>query len=262
MSKISIIGCGWLGFSLGEALVQSGYEVIGSTTTEDKLQKLTDAGIQPVLFRLEPMPMGKDFNQLFDADLLIVNIPPGRKTNPPHYYEEQIKYLKYQLKHAGIRRVIFISSTSYYPNTNDVVTTDTAFDYEAGSSEAVVKGEQQITQIEQDLVILRCGGLMGGDRIPGRWFSGKETKGADTLVNYIHRDDVIKVIQEFIKKWPEAKRTMNLVSDDHPTRKEVHETMARQYGFEPPVWIAPEKVASKVVESDFKNWNLKSPLAY
>ena len=260
--QISVIGCGWLGLPLAESLVQASHEVIGSTTSKDKLALLEQKGIKPVLFQLNPMPSGEAFNQLFTSELVIINIPPGRKSNPPHFYEEQIKYLKYQLEGSDVKKVIFISSTSYYPNLNSEVTSKTSFDLNNGSSEAIVKGEKQIEQVSQLLITLRCGGLMGGERIPGKWFSGKETTGADTPVNYIHRDDIIRVISTLIENWPQGNRVYNLVSDDHPSRKQVHETMARKYGFEPPLWIEPFQVASKVVASDFKELNLRSPLDF
>ncbi len=262
--KIGVIGCGWLGLPLAQSMVNAGHEVIGSTTSEEKLELLSSKGIHPILFRLNPMPEGLDFNRLFQVDLLIVNIPPGRKKNTPEFYEEQIKYLKYQLQSSKVRQVIFISSTSFYPNTGSTVNIDTPADLMQGSSNAVVKGERQISQISQTLTILRCGGLMGKDRIPGKWFAGKPTKGADTRVNYIHLDDVIKIINHIVEEWGERQesRILNLVSDHHPTRKEVHEKMAEKYGFNLPIWEDPPLIPSKIVESSFKKFDLKSPLSF
>lgn len=262
--EISIVGCGWLGLPLGESLANRGHKVIGSTTQDKKLALLESKGIAPVLMKLEPMPIGKKFNQLFQTELLIINIPPKRKLNTPEFYEEQIKYLKYQLQQSTAKKVVFISSTSYYPNTNTLVTTNTASDISNGSSKAVVKGEEQISQIEQDLIILRCGGLMGGDRIPGKWFAGKPTKGADTLVNYIHRNDIISTILKLVTEWPsgKSKSVYNLVSPEHPTRKEVHMAMSKKYNFQPPIWEEASIIPSKVVESDFKKAGFKSPLDF
>lgn len=262
--KIGVVGCGWLGLPLAESLVKAGHEVIGSTTREEKLQHLSSAGIDPILFQLNPKPEGLNFNRLFQVDLLIINIPPGRKKNTPEFYEEQIKYLKNQLLSSEVKKVIFISSTSYYPNSNSEVTVNTSFDLSNGSSKAVVKGEQQISEIKQALTILRCGGLMGNDRIPGKWFAGKPTKGANTPVNYIHLEDIIRVVESLIENSSDSTRNqiLNLVADDHPTRREVHEKMAEKYGFDAPVWEKPSTIPSKVVESSFKDFGLKSPLDY
>ncbi len=262
--KISVIGCGWLGLPLAETLTKQGHQVLGSTTSVEKLSILESKQIIPVLLKLDPMPVGKGFNQLFQSEVAIINIPPRRKYNSPEFYEEQIKYLKYQLQQSSVKKVIFISSTSYYPNTNSIVDTDILFDFEKGSSKAVVKGEQQISQIEQDLIILRCGGLMGKDRIPGKWFAGKSTKGGDNAVNYIHIEDVISVISKLIEVWPQSnpQKVYNLVSPEHPKKKEVHSKMADKYNFAPPIWVEPSITSSKIVESDFKDFGLKSPLNF
>lgn len=260
--KVSIIGCGWLGTPLAEELIKNGHQVFGSTTSSDKLKSLEEKGIEAVLFKLDPMPTGESFNKLFNAELLVVNIPPGSRKHPPHFYEEQIKYLKYRLQSSPVEKVIFISSTSYYPNTNDLVTTSTPFDLENGSTEAVVKGEQQISQIKQELVILRCGGLMGENRIPGKYFAGREASGAETPVNYIHQSDVIRIILDLLGNWPKEKKIFNAVSPEHPIKKDVYAAMANKYGFEAPSWIEPLKTNSKVVESDFEGIGLMSPLAF
>jgi nucleoside-diphosphate-sugar epimerase len=262
--RISIIGCGWLGLPLGEHLAQQGHQVAGSTTSEDKLEVLEKAGITPFLFRLEPMPAGKLFNDLFDTDLLFVNIPPGRRKNPPEYYEEQIKYLTYLINQHKIPRVIFISSTSYYPSNNGIVDVNTPYDFDSGSGKAVVQAEKQIIKVESELLILRCGGLMGGTRIPGRWFAGKPTKGADTPVNYIHRADIIQLVTGLVKKQTWIEPVMNVVNPLHPTRREVHETMAIKYGFDKPIWVEPKLNQHKVVKSSLNVTQLKykSPLDY
>lgn len=262
--RISIIGCGWLGLPLGQHLAKQGHDVLGSTTSSEKLDSLREAGIKPYLLKLVPMPTGHYFNALFETELLFINIPPGRRRNTPEYYEEQVKYLTYLINQHNVPRVLFVSSTSYYPNTNDWVDTSTAYDFDRGSSRAVVQGEKQIRKANSDLLILRCGGLMGGERIPGRWFAGKPTTGAQNKVNYIHRDDIITVVQELIgaQKWQQS--IMNLVNPQHPTRKEVHEAMAQKYGFEAPLWQNPDTTSHKLVKSDIADFSLPypSPLDY
>ena len=212
---------------------------MGSTTRKEKLESLTDAGIIGYVLKMAPMPTGESFNELFDTDLLIINIPPGRRTQTPEFYEEQVKYLTYLINQHKVPRVIFVSSTSYYPNTNDCVDINTLPDLDKGSSKAVVQGEKQIGKAEANLLICRCGGLMGAGRIPGKWFAGKDTKGAQTPVNYIHQQDLIAVLTQLAEQVEWEQKIMNLVSPKHPLRKEVHEAMARKYGFEPPIWVNP-----------------------
>ena len=51
-NKISILGCGWLGLPLAKSLVDNGYKIKGSTTTQDKYQKLVEDGVTPYLIKL------------------------------------------------------------------------------------------------------------------------------------------------------------------------------------------------------------------
>jgi nucleoside-diphosphate-sugar epimerase len=260
--KISIVGCGWLGLPLAENLIRNNHTVLGSTTSKEKLTLLSKKGIKPFLMNLNPMPEGQNFNELFNSELMIINLPPKSRTKQASFYREQIKYLKYLLAHSVVKKVIFISSTSYYPNSNASVDESTMANISLGSNQAVVWGEQEIRNIKQELIILRCGGLMGGDRIPGKWFSGKETEGADTPVNYIHREDVIKHIASLVtkEKW---NRIENLVNSNHLSRKTIHEAMAKKYGFLPPVWIKPEMTSHKRVESKYrKSENDKNLMDY
>ncbi|MGW8122220.1 hypothetical protein ACV07N_06125 [Roseivirga echinicomitans] len=245
--KVSIVGCGWLGLALGRKLSKEGFSVMGSTTTKEKFDLLSSAGIRPFLLKMDPMPMGEDFNTLFQTDVLVINIPPGRKRNTPEFYGEQIKYLKYLVDQHKVPRVIFVSSTSYYPNTGDWVTEESNFDLENGSTKAVVIGEKEIRQVDAKLSVLRCGGLMGDDRIPGKWFAGMTVSGAATPVNYIHRDDVVNIILHLIKGDLPEDETLNLVCPEHPTRKEVYEAMAQKYNFDQPHWEVPELMDSKKV---------------
>jgi predicted dinucleotide-binding enzyme len=74
--KISILGCGWLGFPLAQSLEKQGHKVKGSTTRPEKLSELRQAGIEPLWLQLTPEPKGIGWDYLLDCDVLIVNIPP------------------------------------------------------------------------------------------------------------------------------------------------------------------------------------------
>ena len=78
MNKISILGCGWLGFPLAKSLHSKGYEVKGSTTSESKLDVLKNAGILPFQIQLEENQIiGNIEDFLKETDILVIDIPPG-----------------------------------------------------------------------------------------------------------------------------------------------------------------------------------------
>lgn len=76
-------------------------------------------------------------------------------------------------------------------------------------------------------VVLRLGGLMGEDRVAGRWSSAKSFE--DGYVNYVHRDDVVNIIKKLIQDNIKS-GVFNIVAPLHPTRKEVHKLNATRFG--------------------------------
>ncbi|HAS57623.1 MAG TPA: epimerase, partial [Algoriphagus sp.] len=118
MNKISIIGLGWLGLPLAKNLQEKGYEVIGSTTTGEKVKKLEAEGITSVQFSLEPYPKGLGFQKLFEAEILVITIPPRSRTQSGERYLEELKFLKSMLQNTSVKKLVFVSSTGIYPEKN------------------------------------------------------------------------------------------------------------------------------------------------
>jgi len=213
---------------------------------------------------LVSLPAVESVNEFLSHGRLVIDSTAGLRNQTLEVYEEQVKYLTYLVNQHQVPKVIFISSTSYYPSLNDWVDINTPPDLDKGSSKAVVQGEIQMRKANGELLILRCGGLMGAGRIPGRWFAGKATKGAQTPVNYIHQQDLIAAMTTLIEANSWTQSVMNMVSPEHPTRQAVHEAMADKYGFEYPLGQAPEIIPHKLVKSDLEQLVLKplSPLNY
>ena len=76
--KVSILGCGWLGFTLAKKLIEIGFEVKGSTTSEKKLDLLKSYKIEPFLLELSETKISDSVTEfLYNSEILIINIPPG-----------------------------------------------------------------------------------------------------------------------------------------------------------------------------------------
>ena len=116
--KISILGCGWLGFSLAQSLEKQGHKVKGSTTRLEKLSELRQAGIEPLWLQLTPEPKGIGWDYLLDCDVLIVNIPPRLERAGIEFHPAQIRNLVNLIKDSSVQQVIYVSSTSVYPDLN------------------------------------------------------------------------------------------------------------------------------------------------
>jgi nucleoside-diphosphate-sugar epimerase len=234
--KVSIIGLGWLGFPLAKSLQSKGFTVIGSTTSLEKKDRIEKLGITSVLLEMAPHPIGLGFHPLFDADILIITIPPKSRQQSVDFYLEQLKYLKSMITNSKVKRIIFISSTSIYPEDprRKEYLESEPLNLENTGNQIQLRGESLLQgSKDYELTIIRFGGLMGGNRIPGKYFAGKENVLGHTRVNFIHILDAIGIVEWVILKglWNE---TFNGVAPFHPFRKEIYEKNVIEYGLESP----------------------------
>ena len=260
--NISILGCGWLGLPLAEELIKDGHNVHGSTTTKEKIEKLNEKGIAPYLISLNPELSCTNCDDFWQTELLILNIPPGRgKDNVLEYHSMQIKAVKEKLESSSIKKVVFVSSTSVYPELPGVVTEDDALPGKAtrSSGNALLQAEQILTEMNtMSTAVLRFGGLYGYDRHPAKYMAGrKELDRGNAPVNLIHRDDCIAIIREIIKK-PFTKGVFNAVSDGHPPRKMYYPEVAKTLDLDPPTFKDDDEKDYKVVSNE----KLKKSLNY
>lgn len=241
--KISILGCGWLGVPLSEHLIKNKYQVKGSTTTLEKLEVLSSKGISPFLLDLENLNSA-DF-AFFEADILIVAVT-SKNVNA-------FKELAEKVSQHGVKKVIYISSTSVYPFNNSTVTEDTTpLDTPLYQIEKLLSSNTSF-----QTTIIRFAGLVGPKRNPGLFFrGGKSVKMPDAHVNLIHLEDCIQIIHEIIiqNKWNQV---YNGCSDTHPTKRDFYAKVAKAMD-RTLIFETPETKRTKIVS----NQKLKQELGY
>lgn len=255
--RVSIIGLGWLGEPLAEHLLQKGVEVKGSTTTGEKAGRLNKKGIIAYPFFLDPLAKGDRIGELLDVDILIINIPPMGRTSSREFHLDQIRELKRLIQKVNIPRVLFISATSVYPDLNQEAEESDELMSVFGNA-TLLEAENLLSNNKTyDLTVIRLGGLLGDNRIPGLYVSNKEEVIGDVPVNYIYRMDAVRMIDWVITKglWNEI---YNGVAPFHPLRREVYEKNAAELGFLPPASYLEEgttlwkKVSSnKIIRTGF-----------
>ncbi len=237
------MGLGWIGLPLGKLLLANGHHVKGSCTTEEKALAIKKDGIEAFEFSLDPYPKGSGFQALFQSEVLVVNIPPRSRHDGDEKYLEQLKFLKDLINNSQIQKVLYISSTGVYPersiegeyDENQLVNEENSGNLSLWKAEEYLK-----SNLECKLTVLRFGGLLGDERIPGRYFSGKENVIGHTRVNFIYRQDAARMMQFIIENdlWNE---TFNGVAPHHPQRKEVYARNSEDLGIPLPISFAPEK---------------------
>jgi len=233
MKTISILGTGWLGFALAKSC-KGLFEIKVSIRNEEKREKMRDEGFIPFILNEENF---EELDELLNTDFLFINFPPSKS-------KEYLKFLEKLISHKkifDIKKNIFISSTSIYPNDDAIF--DEEYNIDIPLSQIVYDAEKIIEQKVN--VIFRCSGLMGYDRIAGKYFAGKSLDSEDVKVNYIHRDDVINATLFIIKN--DLAGVFNLTSSLHPTRKEVYLHNALKYSFQKSIFENKKNYKNRVI---------------
>lgn len=252
MTQISILGCGWLGLPLAKALLKKGFLVKGSTTSMDKIAVLKTADIEPFVVQLEEQCVSttiQDF--LANSQILIVNIPPRLRGSLTENFVAKMKNILPFIEKSTVTKVLFVSSTSVYGEDNLTVTEATPLnpDSEGGRQLAIVERLLQKNTTFKT-TILRFGGLIGEDRNPVRFLSGRENiENPNAPINLIHQDDCIGIIEKIIElnAWNEI---FNAVTPFHPSRKEYYTHKAQELHLAFPKFATTNSAAGKTVLSD------------
>jgi nucleoside-diphosphate-sugar epimerase len=262
MNRIAILGAGWLGWPLAKALVKKDYFVNASTTSPDKIDALAIDGIHPFLMTLLPDgPEGEVIKSFLDVDILMINIPPGRRDPDVQInFPKKIKSLVSLAQKAGITQCIFISSTSVFSDQQGRVDEQTIPEPTTNSGKALRTVEKYLQSLSDlQTTIIRPGGLVGGDRLAGRFLAGKkDISNGNAPVNMIHRVDLVNIILKIVDQKIFGK-TFHGVADHSPTRRDFYTHQARKHGFEIPEFSTDGGAGPfKIIKNDY----LKKTLDY
>jgi nucleoside-diphosphate-sugar epimerase len=251
---VLVLGCGWLGLALARSLVQDGHRVVGTSTTPENLDAMRAIGIEPHLLRL-----GAEFSTaaeallhrlLADTDVLVLNVPP--RAAAAGAYPALLRPVHRAVAAAGTSRVLFVSSTSVYPNEPRMMReTDAVSTRDAASDVLRAEGHFVPRYGQWKSTVVRLGGLFGPDRSPGRFLAGRQgLDQGNAPVNLVHLTDVVGVIAGIIQQglWG---HTFNVCAAQHPRRRDFYPAAAKFLKLESPVFKDEDEatVSGKTIDS-------------
>lgn len=127
--KIAVIGLGYVGMPLAVALANSGFDVLGIDTAEEKINILksgksyiidiTDPAIEKIINR--KLFVGSDFSVISEAGVIIICMPtPLKKTGEPDvsYIEAAVDKVAEYMKEGSL---VILESTTYPGSTEELV---------------------------------------------------------------------------------------------------------------------------------------------
>ena len=238
MSKVSILGCGWLGLPLAERLLELGYKVKGSTRSEERLDLLADSGVAP--FLIDIGRPSESIRSLLESPILIIDTP---SKNLQDYQKLLIR-----IEGSAVEKLLFVSSTSVYGNVDRTITEEDGLE-SADDPWSIIENLLRGSPVFRTTIV-RFGGLIGYERDPARFFpSGKPIPAPESRVNMIHRDDCVAIIERIIDRgvWGE---TFNCCADSHPTKRDFYTKATRDAGLEPPVFDETDQSGFKAISNE------------
>ncbi|WP_323787610.1 NAD(P)-binding domain-containing protein [Psychroserpens sp.] len=251
--KISIIGCGWLGFSLAISLVKKGYQVKGSTTTYEKIKALHSNKIEGYLVELSSEGITGDIEKcLADCETLVLNIPPGLRKNPKANYVKQMQHILPYVEASSIKNVLLVSSTSVYDDqVGFPVISETSLTSTTSQNAQQLMSVEELFQhnINFKTTIVRFSGLFGDDRHPAKFLSGRNNiKNPHAPINLIHQIDCIAIIETIIKQnvWND---TFNASTSSHPEKKTYYTSICKAQNLALPNFDNTQKSKGKIIDS-------------
>lgn len=233
MSKISILGCGWLGLPLAKSLLAKNHELKTSTTSPDKIENLKNLGLNPYLISISDVIEGDISGFLNDSEILIVDIPPNLSDSKNDDFTAKIKNLIPEIEKSSVQKVLYVSATSVYDDDESfrIITEETPENPVTESGKQMLKAEEILFENKNfKTTSLRFGGLYGEERHPIKYLSGRSgIANPDAPINLIGLYDCIGIIEKIIEKnaWNEI---FNAVNPKHPSRKEYYNGQATKLG--------------------------------
>lgn len=245
LKTISILGSGWLGLPLAEHFIQQGYVVKASTRSIERSKDIEAIGAKSFVVDIDQSLA--EIGEFFDSDILLVNIT---SKNIEGYYR-----LINEIEKALVRKVIYVSSTSVYQNTNSIVTEGECAENEANpfyQIENLFRSNEYF-----QTTVIRFAGLIGYSRHPGRFFGDRKIPQPEAPVNLIHRDDCIAIIDGIVKQevWGEV---FNACADTHPSKREFYSYARKSLGVAPPEFDEPNGTGYKIISNE----KIKQALGY
>ncbi len=238
MKTISLLGCGWLGLPLAKQLMEKGYTVKGTTTTEDKITVLERACVVPYLLALSEDSTLIDFVALqaflADSNCLIIAIPPKLRGAVKENFVLKIKNIIPSIEQSSIKNILFVSSTAVYKDTihfEEWTTVDSLAEPDTENGKQLLEVEKLLQNVPSiTTTIVRMGGLIGEDRHPVKFLAGKKgIENPDAPVNLIHQNEAVALLISIIEQGDWGK-TINGVAPYHPTRKVYYTEKALAMG--------------------------------
>jgi nucleoside-diphosphate-sugar epimerase len=271
--RVLIVGCGYVGVSLGAELARQGHEVFGMRRTTEGVEELQSAGIKPVAADITNAADLAGVPGPFDWVVNCVSSDRGGVEEYRRVYVDGTRNLIEWLSSTPPKKFVYTSSTSVYGQTDfSHVKESSPTEPASETGKALVATEkllmEAVAQKKLPGAILRVAGIYG----PGRGhlflqYLKNEARIAgqgERIINMIHRDDLVGIIIAALKNG-RAGEIYNAVDDEPIAQIHFFRWLSETLGKWMPPFAeeteAPERKRA-VTNKKVQNRKLKMELGY
>lgn len=220
MSRVAILGCGYVGLELGRQL-RDDHEVVGVRRSESGLRAIEDAGFDAVAADVTD---DESLSAVPDADWVVFAASSGGR-GADVAREVYVKGLQTAIDHFWTRsdapeRLVYTSSTGVYGDHGGAwVDEETPLDPQTEKTEVLAAAERVARERPAEYgghgTVARFAGLYGPDRYRlERYLEGPVTAG---YLNMVHRADAAGSVRFLLEG--DHREEVALVVDDEPVEK-------------------------------------------
>ena len=242
--RVLIVGCGYVGLSVGTGLVRQGHEVFGLRRNPAAEKELRAAGIHPLFADITQLAELTKLPGEFDWVVHCV-AAGGDGENYRHVYFDGTTTLLKWLAPNPPQKFVYTSSTSVYAqNDGSPVNEASPAEPLAETSKILVETEKLLLRAAVEspgnpsqpgfpAVILRVAGIYGPER--GQWFKqflkglAKIEGDGSRFLNMIHREDVAGCIMAALQRGRPGE-IYNAVDNEPVTQLHFFQWLARTLG--------------------------------
>lgn len=253
---VLIVGCGYVGTNIGLAL-QSKHPVVVTAKSQETLCRLQS--IFPFTQRLDTSNLEQFASAIDQHEIIILSLAAKDSLSYQSTYLETAKNLKAILKSPNsVRHILYTSSTSVYGEQEGKLVDESMPLFSSSlQGKILIEAEETLLSLSSEkrkVCIFRLGEIYG----PGREltkrvlsYQNKPAPGDGSFpTNMIHVEDISRAFVFAIEHQLEG--VLNLIDDDHMTRKELYQTLCSQYNLPQITWDPSQKThhsSNKIVSN-------------
>ena len=263
-----IVGCGYVGSAVAAHFRLQGHEVVGTTTSPERLAELCDLVDHPRIYRAgDPMA---DASFLEHLDGVLIAMAPTTATFEEDQYDkvygQAVPALVDALRQRQSRsplHVSYLSSAGVYGDQSGAICNEltppdcsnTANALLASAETAVLSLNDASTQA----CVLRLGGIYGpGKDIPSyiRSAAGQSVpKNGNHINAWVHLHDIIRGVDFAFEKRLQG--IYNLVDDLQFTRRQLSNALCDDQGLPPVIWDNHDRPGARIFNARVSNARLR-----